>query len=120
MTNSVYYDKHHLCYPRATWNFGLAKKLRNFPYLSVEVDRDTIHQPIHAHVPFVPVPTSQDCAAALRQLYELREDNIITDADPIEKRLSILCGIFQELDPDVAHAFEEQLKVVCRFKALAN
>lgn len=81
----------------------------------VEIERDTVHHAIHSFAPYVPVPTGQACSMALVKLYELYGDNVISDADPIVKRLSVLVDIFQELDPDVAHAFEEQLKVACRF-----
>lgn len=117
MTNSVYYDRHHLCYPRNSWNYGFAKKLRNMPYLIVEIERETVHQGIHACVPYVPVPSGQACSMAIVKLHELYADNVISDDDSLTKRLSVLISVFEELDPDVAYAFEEQLKVVCKFDA---
>jgi hypothetical protein len=117
MTNSMYYDRHHLCYPRNSWNYGFAKKLRNMPYLIAEVERETVHQTIHACVPYVPVPSGQACSMAIVKLHELYADNVIGDNDSLSKRLSVLINIFSELDPDVAYAFEEQLKVVCKFEA---
>ena len=111
-------DHHHFFYPRTAWNYGLALKLRRHPYMIVEMQRIPLHEAIHANVPYIPVPNGHVTGKVLEQIEYLRELRVISDGDSPSKRLSVLIGLFSELDNDVAHMLEAQLKVINKFEDL--
>lgn len=61
-------NRHHLCFPRRTWNRGKARIVRDACVRMLDVD---IHNELHATVPPVPVPRDIADVARLVQSYDI-------------------------------------------------
>lgn len=109
-------DTHHLLWPKAHYNVGYAKRLREFWYLSVEIPQRTLHAQIHRRVSVIPLPSGLACKMALEELVHLDNYGAIHADDPIEKRLEILISMFKYVSPFTARALEHQLRVVNEIK----
>ena len=110
------FDCHHLCWLRKSWDYGYSRKLRIHPYCRVFLPKDTLHQYIHRHMQYVPVPSAEATKCALEQLALLTKYGAIHEDDPIEKRLTVLTALFECIEQPTANGFREQLRIVREFK----
>lgn len=108
-------DRHHLVWYRKDYSKGWAKRLRDHWYLSIEIPRDTLHHRIHYEVAHIPVPRAISIKSALEQLRLLEEYGGINRNDNIEKRLMILCALFECIEPKTYEALKKQYDIVCEF-----
>ena len=83
-------DRHHLLWDRKTWSKNPnTKKLRDFWYCQIYIPRE-LHQYIHHEIYMVPPPSQETCQEVLQQLRFLAEQDLLSEYDPLEKRLNIL------------------------------
>lgn len=109
-------DKHHLVWYRREYSKGWAKRLRDHWYCSVEIPRETLHRQIHNEVAHIPVPRVSSIKDALFHLQLLEQYGGIKRSDDIEKRLMILCALFDCIEPKTYEALKKQYDLVCEFK----
>lgn len=108
-------DKHHILWYRRDYNKGWAKRLRDHPYCSVEIPRDTLHRLIHFEVSHIPVPRVMSIKGALEQLAYLEKYGGISKDDKIDKRLLVLMALFDCVEPKTYEALKKQYETVCEF-----
>lgn len=108
-------DRHHLCYPKRSWNRGYAKSLRDYWYCKAIVPKYTLHTEFHRQVEQVPVPRGQSAKFAYEQLLMLEEHGALAHYDTIERRLGLLIALFDCVEPATADAFREQLRIAHEF-----
>ncbi len=88
-------NTHHLFWPRKSWNYGYAQKLRNHWYCKVVIPIKSIHDSIHWEMTQIPLAKESSCRMVLNKLDELESKQILKKTDPIEKRLDILIFFFE-------------------------
>lgn len=108
-------DRHHLVWYKREYSKGWAKRLRDHWYLRTEIPRDTLHRRIHYEVSHIPVPRVISIKSALEQLDLLERFGGINREDDIEKRLLVLCALFDCCEPKTYEALRKQYEVVCEF-----
>ena len=108
-------DRHHLVWYKRDYSKGWAKRLRDHWYLSVEIPRDTLHRKIHYEIAHIPVPRVVAIKGALEQLDLLEKFGGIGRDDSIEKRLMVLCALFDCCEVKTYEALKKQYKLVCGF-----
>lgn len=105
-------NKHHLFYPRKQYNAGFAKRLREFPWLRIEIPIKK-HRAIHQKVERVPLPPNKRLKEAFFILEDLaRQCRLDKDAD-MEERINVLLCILDrhpECTP-TCNALRKQKKV---------
>lgn len=112
-------DRHHqhLCYPKADWNKGYAKSLREHWYLVVYIPKLTLHRYIHCGVMAIPAPSGSAAKAVLDRLSELDNSGALSKTDTAAHRLELLIRLFDFTDANVADALRRQLQIVRAFYA---
>lgn len=108
-------DRHHIVWYKRDYAKGYAKRLRDHWYCSVEIPRDTLHRKIHYEVAHIPVPRVQSIKSALYQLELLEQYGGIHKDDSIERRLMVLCALFDCVEPKTYEALKKQYDIVCEF-----
>lgn len=104
------FDRHHIFFIGAKYNYGDLKSLRNFHYCIIRIKRDTTHRQIHRGVSQVPVPKPINARSALNQLVILEKHGAISDNDSLERRLTILAALFDCIEQPTADALRAQIK----------
>lgn len=108
-------NRHHLVWYRRDYSKGWAKCLRDHWYLHVEIPRDTLHRKIHCEIDHIPVPRAISIKSALDQLQMLEQSGGIHREDNIERRLMVLCALFECIEPKTYDALKKQYDIVCEF-----
>lgn len=108
-------DTHHIFWPRTAYRGTYLSKLRNHWYCKAYIPREYLHQVIHAEIRGVPCPKVFNVKEALIQLDLLGRYNAIDKNDPIEKKLSVLGGLFQCCDEETYQVLRRQLEIVKGF-----
>ena len=108
-------DRHHILWYKRDYSKGWAKRLRDHPYCSIEIPRDTLHHRIHREVSHIPVPRVITIKSALEQLALLERYGGISKDDRIDKRLLVLMALFDCADPKTYQALKKQYEIVCEF-----
>lgn len=108
-------DRHHILWYRRDYSKGWAKRLRDHWYCSVEIPRDTLHHQIHYEISHIPVPRVISIKAALEQLALLERFGGINKDDNIERRLMVLCALFECVEPKTFEALKKQYELACKF-----
>ena len=110
-------DTHHLCYTRNSWGRGNLRKLRDYWYCKINIQRDTLHRKIHLELPAIPPPKDSSAKDALFQLEMLERFSAISEYDYIERRLELLASLFDCSDQETADAFRKQIQIVREWKS---
>lgn len=108
-------DRHHLLWYKKDYSKGWAKRIRDHWYCSVEIPRDTLHRQIHYEIAHIPVPRAASIKNALFHLQLLENYDGIKPSDDIERRLMILCALFDCIEPKTYEALKKQYDLVCEF-----
>ena len=108
-------DCHHLVWYKRDYSKGWAKRLRDHWYLRVEIPRNTLHRQIHYEVAHIPVPRVISIKNALYQLQILEKHGGIHRDDGIERRLLVLCALFECIEPKTYDALKKQYDIACEF-----
>ena len=108
-------DNHHLLYQKRHWNKGWAQLLRNHWYMQKMIPMETLHREIHSKIHDIPTPNGKECRIAYEKLEELDAAGMLSDYDPIEKRLDILIDLWKEGCPATVAILEWQKQVVAKF-----
>lgn len=114
--NTNIHDTHHLCYQQKQWQRGNLRKLKDYWYCKVKINRDTLHKYIHNNLGNITPPQDSSAKAALEQLEYLAKYSAISEFDSIERRLDILAALFDCSDQQTANDFREQLRLICELK----
>lgn len=112
-------DKHHIVWSKNDFSKGWPKRLRDHWYLCVKIPRDTLHQEIHCKVSHIPVPKPSNIKIALAQLAILEKFGGICQEDDIEKRVNVLCALFDCVEPATYEALKAQLDIIHEFNKKA-
>lgn len=110
-------DRHHLLWPRSSWDFGSLCTLRDNPYCVCEIQRDTLHHSIHEKMCCIPTPRVRSAHYALEQIEYLMNVGAITVDDPIEEKLELLIHLFDYIEPSTTEALKKQLDIVRKQKS---
>ena len=105
-------DKHHIVWSKNDFSRGWPKRLRDHWYLCVRIPREPLHQEIHCRISHVPVPRNASIKVALAQLAILEKFGGINQEDDIEKRVSVLCALFDCVEPATYEALKAQLDII--------
>lgn len=111
-----FYDRHHLCYTRRGWSATTVSELRRHHYCIIMLQKSSLHHFIHDNLEYIPPPSKTNAMAALIQLRMLDDYGVISDSDPIEKRLEILASLFDCVEQPTADGFRRQLEIIHEFK----
>lgn len=108
-------DVHHLLWIGRKWGFGNLASLRMYWYCKISIPRQTLHRFIHENVASIPVPSLESAGVVLRQLQELAREEKIHEEDKIERRIEVLIGLFDDIEPRTAEGLKRQLDAVYEF-----
>lgn len=111
------FNTHHLCWPKAKWNSGYAKALRNHWYFCMLIPANTLHKYIHSEINEIPVPDGHAAKIAYEQVVLLEKQGALHTEASLETRLSLLIALFDCFVQPTADGFKKQLRIVRRFKA---
>ena len=102
--NKVPKDTHHILFFRRDWRKEMwSRKLREHPYMMVEVPSNTLHPQIHKIMDAgTPVPSEFACQVAYCDLEDLRMMELIdVKVDGIERRIDTIIEIFKYCGEDI-------------------
>ena len=106
-------NNHHILYCRKNWSCGHAKKLRNHPFMQVELPAEGLHSKIHANLDAVPVPDLRQCKEAIQILHILEKKNALNRHADIFTKINLLLNIWNNtanMKP-TCDALKVQLKI---------
>lgn len=106
-------DKHHILYPRRTYDAGFAKRLREFPWLRVEIPMCK-HKVIHQEIERIPMPPAKRMKEALFTLERLASEGRLDRDATLEQRIDVLIciwGRYPECTP-TCNALREQKRII--------
>lgn len=104
-------DRHHIFFQRRHYTGNLLK-LRLFHYCIVAIPRNTLHKTIHEYIGDIPAPREKNVSLILAILCELEKGGLISNNDNIQKRLSVLINVMEDIEPRTAEALYKQLEIV--------
>lgn len=60
------------------------------------IPRDTLHRTIHSKIHDIPTPNGKECRKAFEQLCRMEQQGLISQEDPVEKRIDFLIEIWKD------------------------
>ena len=102
----------HILWQRRYWNNGYLKALREHEYLVVETPVRTLHRQIHNSMTGIPIIRQNSARSALNELDRLYKLGVISQADPISKRIELLIALLDCVEPAAVKALKRQLAIV--------
>ena len=109
-------DWHHCLFQKRHWKTGWAKVLRENSYCGAMIPKDTLHRFIHAKVHDIPLADGKSCRIAVETINTWLQTGHISLDDPIDHKLEVLIGIFQNTAPNTAAVLRKQLEIVRNYQ----
>ncbi len=115
----VKHNTHHILFPRRAYDVGWSKRLREFPWLKVELREDE-HNSLHKQVERVPLPATKRMKEAVLVLEGLAEKGALDRDASIITRIDVLLCIWSGYTDTAptCNALRAQKKVIERYYEL--